>query len=120
MRDIPVDPEREARIDNEILVDSYTEKEQALGWYYYVEKHLHTPLRARCIATRKISPVREGEEVTVTGMPAEEDCIGEIMVLIDWCGRTLGVPLIQLDGIDVDTAQAIADWHYWVAQGHHW
>jgi len=122
MRDIPVDPEREARIDNEIIVDSYTEEEQTLGWYYYIEEHLHTPFRARCIAARNISPVRKGEEVTIIGMAEEEDCMGEIIVLIDWCGRTIGVPLIQLEGIDIDadTAQVIADWHYWVVQGHHW
>lgn len=69
-------------------------------------------------SSREKSPrMREGEAVTVTGMLAVEDCMGEIIVLIGWCGRTLGVPLIQVDGIDVDadTSQAIADWHYWVA-----
>ena len=38
---------------------------------------------------------------------------------IEWQGRKLGVPLAQLRGVGVseETAEAIADWHYWVAQG---
>jgi len=43
-----------------------------------------------------------------------------MLVLIHWQGRTMGVPLSQLAGVNVDesTAEAIADWHYWVAQGY--
>jgi hypothetical protein len=41
-------------------------------------------------------------------------------VQIKWQGRKLGVPLAQLKGITVSkqTAEAIADWHYWSAQGY--
>ncbi len=115
----PRDEEREARIDNEVMVDAYTEEEQALGWYYYIEKHLHPPFRARCIAASDVSPLREGEEVTVIGMAT--DYMQGVFVIIPWDGRTLGVPLAQLTGVDVDddTAQAIADWHYWLGQGGH-
>jgi hypothetical protein len=33
-------------------------------------------------------------------------------------GRTMAVPLAQLAAVDPDnsTAEAIADWHYWVPQ----
>jgi hypothetical protein len=33
---------------------------------------------------------------------------------------TMAVPLSQLAGVNVDesTADAIEDWHYWVAQGY--
>lgn len=43
-----------------------------------------------------------------------------MLVLIRWQGRTIGVPLSQLAGANVDesTAEAIADWHSWVAQGY--
>ena len=36
-----------------------------------------------------------------------------------WCDRTMGIPLAEIKGFSVDeeTAQAIADWHYWVARG---
>ena len=44
----------------------------------------------------------------------------EIFVLARWQGRKLGLPLVQLEGIEVSdhTAQAIADWRYWCARGY--
>lgn len=114
------DEARERRIENEIIVDCYNEEEQAMGWYYTLEERLHVPFRARCIAERTISPLRQGEEVTVTGMAPVEECLHEMFVLVAWHDRTLGVPLAQLTGIEVDdeTAEVIADWHYWVSQGY--
>jgi hypothetical protein len=43
-----------------------------------------------------------------------------MLVLIQCHGRNVAVPLHQLTAIDADesTAEAIADWHYWVAQGY--
>ena len=114
------DEEREERIQMEIIVDAYGPEEQALGWYYYLESALGFPFRARCIAERATSPLAVGEEVEVVGMPPEEDCEHEMLVLISWGHRTLAVPLAQLEGIGVDdeTRQAIEDWHYWVGQGY--
>lgn len=39
---------------------------------------------------------------------------------VEWAGRTCGVPLSHLQGVDADeqTAEAIADWHYWRARGY--
>ena len=53
-------------------------------------------------------------------MAPVEECDHEMFVMIQWKSRTFGVPLIQLQGIDVDemTQQAIEDWHYWVDQGN--
>ena len=52
----------------------------------------------------------------------DEDCDepSEIFVQARWQGRELGLPLAQLEGIGVSnqTAEAIADWHYWRAHGH--
>ena len=41
-------------------------------------------------------------------------------MLIRWHSQTMAVPLSQLagDNVDESTADAIADWHYWVAQGY--
>jgi hypothetical protein len=91
-----------------------------MGWYNYLDEQLREPFRARCISPRTISPLREGEIVTVTGMAPEDDCRHEMFVTVQWQDRTFGVPLAQLAGIDVDneTAEAIADWHYWVARGY--
>ena len=116
----PKDDEREERISMEIIVDAYSEEEQAMGWYYYLEENLQFPFQARCIARRTISPLEPGEEVEVVGMPSEEDCGHNMFVLVEWQSRKLGVPLIQLEGIQVDeqTQLAIEDWHYWVNQGY--
>jgi hypothetical protein len=114
------DEARETRIRDEITVDAYKEGEPALAWHNHLYEHLHPPFRARCIEVRAISPLREGEVVTVTGMAPEDDCMHEMFVMVQWLDRTLGVPLAQLAGIDVgdETAEAIADWRYWVAQGY--
>ena len=108
------DEEREERI----IVDAYDAEEQAMGWYYYLEGTLQFPFTARCVAQRAISPLKSGEKVKVVGMAPVEECDHEMFVMIKWKSRTLGVPLIQLEGIDVDekTQQAIEDWHYWVDQ----
>lgn len=120
MSERPRDEERERRIEIEIIVDAYGPEEQALGWYYWLEGQLQFPFPARCIAERRISPLRKGEVVEVTGMAGEDDCEHEMFVLISWQDRTLGVPLAQLEGVDVDdqTREAINDWHYWVERGY--
>ena len=39
-----LDPDREDRIDNQIVVDAYGPEEQAMGWYYYLENKIRFPL----------------------------------------------------------------------------
>jgi hypothetical protein len=53
-------------------------------------------------------------------MPSEEECEHDMLVMIRWKSRELAVPLMQLEGINVDeeTQQAIEDWHYWVNRGY--
>ena len=53
-------------------------------------------------------------------MPDEYDCMVEMFVEIEWSDRSFSVPLSQLIGISVDlqTDEAIADWHYWVGKGY--
>ncbi len=112
------DPIREDRIHNEAIVDAGPE-EQAMGWYYYLEDRIRFPFRARCIAAKVVSPLRKGEGAEVLRMAPEDACEHDMLVLIRLQGRNLAVPLSQLAAIDPDesTAEAIADWHYWVAQG---
>jgi hypothetical protein len=120
MRRRQKDPVREGRIHNEIIVDANGEEEQVMGWYYYLDDKIRFPFRAKCIAAKVISPLRKGEIVEVQKMAPEDACCGEMLVLIRWQGRTMGVPLAQLTGVGVEesTAEAIGDWHYWVAQGY--
>ena len=61
-------------------------------------------------------------QVTVTGMLEGEsgsNALPQMQVVIDWHGRKLGVPLAQVVGVGESepTAEAIADWHDWVASG---
>jgi hypothetical protein len=41
------DPVREDRIHNEAIVDTYGPEEQAMGWYYYLERKIRFPFQAR-------------------------------------------------------------------------
>jgi len=114
------DPIREDRIHNEAIVDAYGAEERAMGWYYYLENQLQFPFQARCIATNIVSPLSKGEIVEILRMAPEVSCSADMLVLIRWQGRKLAVPLSQLAAINLDksTADAIDDWHYWVAQGY--
>jgi len=111
---------REYRIAMEAIVDAYGPEEQAMGWYYYLDDKIQFPFEARCIATRPISPLKVGERVRVIQMAPEDECMREMFVEIEWQKRTFGVPLAQLQPLelDEDTQEAIADWHYWVARGY--
>ncbi len=105
----------------EIVVDAYDESERAMGWYYYLEDHLHTPFLTRCVRERAISPLRVGDEVEVVGMAPEDECMREMFVETPWeHKRTLAVPLSQVEVVhgDDETRQAVEDWHYWVEMGY--
>lgn len=110
---------REHRIEQEIVVDAYTPDERAIGWHCYLGDKLRFPFKAKCIATREISPLKKGEEVEVLGMAPEDDCIREMFVLVRLAGRKLGVPLAQLEpiGADAATREAVTDWGYWQQMG---
>jgi len=95
-------------------------KSRPWGGYYYPDNKIRFPFQAKCIAAKVVSPLLKGETVEVQGMAPEDACSADMLVLIGWQGRTMAVPLSQLAGINVDesTAEAIGDWHYWVAQGY--
>lgn len=114
------DEAREYRICMEAIVDAYGGEEQALGWYYYLDDRLQFPFHAKCIEARKISPLRIDEIVKVIQMSPEDDCMREMFVEIEWGDRIFGVPLMQLQtmNVDPDTQEAIEDWHHWVARGY--
>jgi Calcium binding len=103
------DEEREERIYLEIVVDANGPEEQAMGWYYYLDDAIHFPFSARCVARRLTAPLDLGGKVV--GMAPAEECEQEMFVLIQRKKRQLAVPLMQLEGIQVDeeTRQAIED-----------
>lgn len=121
MTRVEKDEEREERLHMEIIVDAYGPKEQAMGWYAYLDDVLHFPFAARCIKKRTISPLQEGAEVEVLELAPEDECEREMFVMIRWQNASLGVPLSQLAVIqagDEQTQEAVEDWHYWVGRGY--
>jgi hypothetical protein len=102
------------------LLDAYGPEEQALGWYYYLEERMTLPFKARRIASRKTSPLKVGEVVEALEMADEDDCMSDMIVIIRFGDRTVGVPLAQLETTSEDATmiEAIKDWHYWVGRGH--
>ena len=103
---------REERIDYEIVVDAYGPEERAMGWYYYLQDKLGFPFRAKCTASRVVSPLKKGETVEVLRLAPEDACSGDMLVLIRWHDRKVAIPLSQLTAIDENESadQALADW----------
>jgi len=65
--------------------------------------------------------LKKGESVTVIGMLDDDsDYPSDIMVKVRWQNRTMGVPLSQLAGVNVnaDTKEAIDDWRYWIEHNY--
>ena len=71
-------PDREQRIDDEVIVDAYDSTERAMSWYYYLEAKLGFPFAASCIARRQSSPLKVGERVKVVGIASEDECMLEV------------------------------------------
>ena len=119
MTRIERDEERENRIHNEAIVDAYDAEERAMSWYYYLADTIAFPFQAKCIQELRKSPLRLDEVTTVVDMISDDDSY-EMLAEIEFIGRTMGVPLHQLEPIDVDdnTRQVIEDWQYWVARGY--
>jgi hypothetical protein len=114
-------PEREERIEMEIVVDAYGPDERAMGWYCYLENTLRFPFTARCAGRRATSPLHVKDKVEVIAMAHSDECLGEMFVTIRWNEEDeLAVPLAQLKVVKADepTREAVEDWHYWVEQGY--
>ncbi len=113
--------EREERIRNEAIVDAYDAEEQAMGWFYYLADSMSFPFEAKCVREIRKSPLKLNETVTVIDMVSNDDDYSHNMLAeILFQGRTMGVPLSQLEPINIDdlTRQVIEDWHYWVGRGY--
>jgi len=68
----------------EAVVDAYGSGERAMGWYYYLDRKMKVPFKARCRFARPISVLKVKEVVEVLGMAPEEECESEMFV---WVGR---------------------------------
>ena len=119
-KQIAAQPEREHRITYEAVVDCYDEVERAMGWYYYLERALAFPFKARCQSVRNTSPLAVGEVLRVVPLADEDDCMNEVLVNVEYGQGMLAVPLAQLTCITrrKSTIRGVGDWHYWVARGY--
>ena len=119
MSSVEYDESREQRIEMEIIVDAYNEKEQAMGWYYYLDGKLKFPFKAKWINRKG-----QSEEVEVLEMSPEDDCGKDMLVEALYregeAEDVFSVPLYEIEAIDAgpETQEAIADWHYWVNRGY--
>ena len=120
MKKAEEDPVREDRIYFEAIADANGPEELVMGWWSYLDDKIKFPFAAKCIGRNAVSPLRNGETVEVRGLAPEDACSTEMMAKIRWHGRAMAVPLSQLMAVDADesTAEAVADWHYWVARGY--
>jgi len=110
---------REERIAMEAVVDAYGSGERAMGWYYYLDRKMKVPFKARCRFARPISVLKVKEVVEVLGMAPEEECENEMFVWVGRASEQVAVPLAQLQPLskDQETQEAVGDWLYWIDRG---
>ncbi|MGB3650712.1 MAG: calcium-binding protein [Rivularia sp. (in: cyanobacteria)] len=114
------DKNREERIDMEVVVDAYNEDERAMGWYYYLEDKLQFPFKARWVNRQR----PQGKEIEVVEMSPEDECVRSMFVEVRYReGEVDDIFSARLEDIhpievDEETAEAIADWHYWIDMGY--
>ena len=86
--------------------------------YYYLDDKIAFPFQGKLYSRALVSPLKMKEVVEVISMAPEDECEREMFVVISWMDRKLAVPLVQIEGIDVDaqTEEAIGDWHYWIVR----
>lgn len=117
------DPEREARINDEIVVDTYSDDEVAASWYYYLEEKLRFPFTAM-VLTHRYRPgpgsvATSASQVELLGMAPLYRCGYNQMWAIGKLSPNRDTPihffLADITKIEPDEEreQALADWLYW-------
>ncbi|MEO0969461.1 MAG: calcium-binding protein [Cyanobacteria bacterium J06639_18] len=120
MSHIERDENREERITMEAVVDAYNEDERAMGWYYYLDDRINFPFQAKWVSRQRL----QGRDVEVIEMSPEEECSHDMFVEVRYqeggVDDSFSARLSDIKPIDIDeeTAEAIADWHYWVERGY--
>jgi hypothetical protein len=114
------DPVREERITMQIVVDTYTREESATGWYCYLENNMVFPFRANLERINRSTGETVLREAQIIGLSDSDECMSHMRVIIVRKGEEYDVALSRVHPIDATpkTAEAIADWHYWVGRGY--
>ncbi len=124
MASVERDETREHRIATEIIVDAEDKEDRAMGWYYYLEESLNCPFMAKWKKKSRKTATTEEKQVEVLGMAPDDECLKDMYVEVaDINGNeddVYSAKLSEIEPIDVDpeTAEAIADWRYWLARGY--
>ncbi|BAY84349.1 hypothetical protein NIES267_38450 [Calothrix parasitica NIES-267] len=114
------DKNREERIDMEVVVDAYNEDERAMGWFYYLQDKLQFPFKAKWVNRQR----PQGKEIEVVEMSPEDECMRSMFVEVRYReGEVDDIFSARLEDIhpievDEETAEAIADWYYWIDMGY--
>lgn len=118
------EPEREARIHDEITVDAYGDEEVTSSWYYYLEDKLNFPFLAM-VQTHKMQHARAGmsycaSKVRVLGLAPLQRCSARhiwAMGILSTAGSETPVHILLTDLTSVDAdemrEEALTDWMYW-------
>lgn len=105
-------PERDERIENEILVDCYDEYEQRYAWESYLSDNISFPFTAKTKFKNK-----KGEEILVDVEVLHFDKKNSFRVEVTEKNSELlfSISLLMLKEVKAgfDTKQAINDWKYW-------
>lgn len=114
------DPVREERITMEIVVDTYSPSEAAMGWYCYLENNLVFPFKAKLERIQREMGKTVLREVEVIGLADSDECLSQMRVIVVRKGEEYDVALSRVHPVDATpkTAEAVADWHYWVDRGY--
>lgn len=116
MSRIPEEPQREERIDYEIVVDAYDEEERRMGWYYYLQDNLNFPFSAKWLKGKN----PEGRDVTVIDLSSIDDYSHDMFVEVEYEEDQYSARLKDIQPLDVNeaTQTAIEDWKYWLERGY--
>ncbi|KKI98146.1 calcium-binding protein [Prochlorothrix hollandica] len=113
-----LDPDRENRIAEEVLVDTYDLYEVIAAWFTYLEDRLSFPFQAHW------GDPDNGDTVMVRDFDEDNECDTNVFMKVVYddgeVEDEISILLTDLFPIDADeeSQRAIADWHYWVAQGN--
>ncbi len=112
MTKVELDPKREDRIENEVIVDCDYAEQYPLCWYYYLQNKCTFPFKAF---------FEKKQVVEITGMAEEEDCEKEMFMYAKFEDDELPISLFDLKPVadtDNGTKEAIEDWYYWINRGY--
>lgn len=112
------DKKRDARIEDEIIVDAYDDEEVASGWYHYLQDTLEFPFRAY---VRMENPEQANLLILVTVLDMADIRFCSVRAIWFRAHVKLSrwyfyIPASEIMEVEAgkETVQALADWKYWI------